>query len=95
MRSLNKIFREAKIENKPYEQALIEFLRNHNDTPHSSTGFSPNSLFFNLSAANGGQKLSHAVRTSQPWDDFSQHRLHVKLKIKFLCVCVNLARVHI
>ncbi len=46
MQNIGKVIRSALIDGKCHRFALNEFLRNYRATPHPSTGFSPNELFW-------------------------------------------------
>jgi hypothetical protein len=42
MRNINKAVRCAAIENRPYDQAVDDYVTRYNDTPHSTTNIAPN-----------------------------------------------------
>ena len=46
MKNINKVIRNAKVENKDWRQQLNQFLRNYRSTPHSTTGKAPTVLLF-------------------------------------------------
>ena len=46
-RSLKKLIRTAKFENKEWRSELLKFLHNYRNSPHSTTGKPPSSLLFN------------------------------------------------
>jgi hypothetical protein len=53
MKKLGKVLKTSKISGQDEQEALREFLRRYNDTPHSTTGVSPNQLLFGFSRSSG------------------------------------------
>lgn len=53
MKKLGKVLRVAKVAGKSKDEALKEFLRVYRDTPHSTTGVSPNMLMFGYARTSG------------------------------------------
>ena len=53
MKKLGKVLKTSKISVKDEQEALREFLRRLNDTPHSTTGVPPNKLLLGLSQSSG------------------------------------------
>ena len=46
MRTLNKVIQTATVENTPIRRAVVDFLRNHRATPHTTTGKPPAEMMF-------------------------------------------------
>jgi transposase InsO family protein len=53
MKKLGKVLKTAKIGGTNEQEALMEFLRRYNETPHSTTGVAPNHLFLGFSRSSG------------------------------------------
>ena len=47
MRNLNKTLRTAKIDEKPWKEAIFDFLLHYRITPHSTTLISPTETLYN------------------------------------------------
>ena len=53
MKKLGKVLKTAEVEGSDEQEALQEFLRRYRETPHSSTGVSPNHLLLGFSRSSG------------------------------------------
>jgi hypothetical protein len=53
MKKLGKVLKTAKISGMDEQEALLEFLRRYRETPHSTTGVSPNHLLLGFSRSSG------------------------------------------
>ena len=53
MKKLGKVLKTAKVSGMDEQEALREFLRRYNETPHSTTGVAPNHLFQSFSRSSG------------------------------------------
>ena len=68
MKKLGKVLRTAKIEGQNEQVALQEFLRRYNETPHSTTGISPNHLMLGFSRSSGiPSKLPETPAQREMW----------------------------
>ena len=53
MKKHGMVLKTAKISGANEQEALMEFLRRYNETPHSTTGVAPNHLFLGFSRSSG------------------------------------------
>ena len=53
MKKLGKVLKTSKVSGQNRQEALREFLRRYRETPHSSTGVSPNHLLLGFSRSSG------------------------------------------
>ena len=60
MKTLGKVIRTAAAERKPWQQAVVTFLRNYRATPHPATGRSPAEVLFNQQTRNKMPDLRHS-----------------------------------